>query len=87
MNLFRSIIMFVSHSGARIFSFFQGPFFEEVVFRALNCTLLLAGGWSVSAIIFGSPLLFGIGMHASLSHVSIVSNDDFHLSLASVLET
>lgn len=38
------------------------PVCEELVFRACVCPILLAGGWSVSATVLISPLLFG-GAH------------------------
>ncbi len=38
----------------------QGPLAEEWVFRCCMCPVLLAGGWGQSAVIFGTPLLFGL---------------------------
>lgn len=46
------------------------PLFEEFVFRACVCTLLISGGWSFGFTMVGSPLLFGLAhMHHLINHV------------------
>lgn len=46
-----------------------GPLCEEWCFRSCMCPLLIAGGWSTSATVFGSPLLFGCAhLHHLVEH-------------------
>jgi len=41
-------------------NYFIAPMFEEFVFRACVCTLLISAGWGSTFTILCSPLLFGI---------------------------